>query len=236
MKKLYTRSPLWFSLAAIAVYVGIIGNIRANLGDGSAVMLVSLAVLTALFWLFLRREGLLEHYGLTFWPDSRKFLFFIPFLLLGFMNLVLGIKPHFDLMTQVCAMVSMALVGFLEELIFRGFLFRAIEPENHRRALIISAVTFGAGHIVNLLTGQAAPDTFLQIGYAIAIGFAFVLVFDRSGSLWPCIVTHSLIDMTSTLSNAESPAMPLFDIVGSIFIVVLCSAYCLYIVRKIPRK
>lgn len=236
MKKLYSRSPLGFSLAAIAVYVGVIGNIRANLGDGSAVMLVFLAVLTAAFWLFLHKEGLLEHFGLTFWPDSRTYLYFLPFLLLGFMNLTLGIKPHFSPMAQVCAISSMALVGFLEELIFRGFLFRAIEPENHRRALIISAVTFGAGHIINLLTGQAAPETFLQIGYAIAIGFAFVLVFDRSGSLWPCIITHSLIDITSTLSNSGSPAMPLFDIVGSIFIVVLCSVYCLYIVKKIPHK
>lgn len=31
----------------------------------------------------------------------------------------------------------------------------------------------------------------------IAIGFAFVMVFYKSGSLIPCIITHSLVDITS---------------------------------------
>ncbi len=50
--------------------------------------------------------------------------------------------------------------------------------EQHTRKLeAISAVTFGVGHIVNLLTGHGSVDTVLQMGYAIAIGFAFVMCF-----------------------------------------------------------
>ena len=40
-------------------------------------------------------------------------------------------------------------VGFLEELIFRGFHFLAIAKDSVAQAIIISSVTFGIGYIVN---------------------------------------------------------------------------------------
>lgn len=42
-------------------------------------------------------------------------------------------------------------IGFLEEIIFRGILYKSIEKDNKKLAIIISSVTFGIGHIVNLL-------------------------------------------------------------------------------------
>ena len=50
-------------------------------------------------------------------------------------------------------MVSMLFVGVLEEVIFRGLLFLAMAKDSMKAAVIVSSVTFGMGHIVNLLSG-----------------------------------------------------------------------------------
>jgi membrane protease YdiL (CAAX protease family) len=82
-------------------------------------------------------------------------------------------------------MLTMMLVGFLEELIFRGFLFTALRKDSLKVAVIVSSVTFGMGHIVNLLNGAPLGETLLQIVYATAAGFLFTAIFLRGGSLWP---------------------------------------------------
>ena len=48
----------------------------------------------------------------------------------------------------------MLCVGFAEEVIFRGFLFRAMEKDNVKTAIIGSSVTFGLGHVLNLVNGS----------------------------------------------------------------------------------
>ena len=74
---------------------------------------------------------------------------------------------HYRLYPQIFAVVTMVLAAYVEEIIFRGFLYKVIEKDNVKQAIVISAVTFGAVHIVNLFTGQASLETFLQMGYAL---------------------------------------------------------------------
>lgn len=92
-------------------------------------------------------------------------------------NLWFGASMHYDLFYQVIAVITMVLVGYVGELIFRDLLYKAIEKDNVKQAIIISAVTFSVGHIVNLLTGHGSVDTVFQMAYAIAMGFAFVMCF-----------------------------------------------------------
>lgn len=58
-------------------------------------------------------------------------------------------------------------VEFIEEIIFRGFLFKMMEKDNVKRAIIVNEITFGIGHIVNLLNGEELIPTLMQICYAI---------------------------------------------------------------------
>lgn len=83
-------------------------------------------------------------------------------------------------------------VGFIEEILFRVFLFKAIEKESVKKAIIIiiiSTLTFGIGHIVNLFNGQDTLNTIIQIIYALSLGYLFVMIFYKSNSLVPCIIT-----------------------------------------------
>lgn len=229
MKKLYDKSEILFAILWIVVYTVGMGSLR-NLGDNSPYMTLGLIVISALLFLFVKRHGLLEKYGLAGWAkNSRAMLWFIPLWILASGNLWGGILPDYQGAGLLFAAVSMALVGFAEELIFRGFLFKAmLKDGNVKAAIIVSSVTFGLGHVVNLLTGHALFETLMQMLLAIAIGFIFTFAFYKSGSLLPCILAHSLIDVFSVFTPDR---MDVLDWVYATVIVLLAVAYCLYLSR-----
>ena len=87
MIKLYRKSELAFALAAIGVYVLVFGNLR-SLGDDSPILALALLVFAALLFLFVRKNGLTEKYGLDGWAkNSRQMLWFIPLWIITTGNL-----------------------------------------------------------------------------------------------------------------------------------------------------
>lgn len=128
-------------------------------------------------------------------------------------------------------------VGFIEEVIFRGFLFRALEKDNVKTAIIISSVTFGLGHLVNLINsnGMDFITNLCQVVGAIAIGFLFMTIFYRSGSLMPCILTHAAIDVASCFAN-EADLTPERRILFSISRAVIVIVYTLILLKTLPKR
>lgn len=163
MKKLYEKSEIWFALFWIALYVGSMTLLR-NLGDDSPFMMAGLIVISALMLLFVLKNGLTEYYGLAGWAkNSRAMLWFIPLWAIAGCNLLNGIDPDYGVPGVIFAALSMAFVGFAEEMIFRGFLFRAmLRNGSVRTAVIVSSLTFGIGHISNLLSGHALGKRFCR--------------------------------------------------------------------------
>ena len=131
----------------------------------------------------------------------------------------------------------MLCVGFLEEVIFRGFLFKAIAKDNIKSAVIISSVTFGIGHIINLFNGSGMDlaSNLCQIVLAIAVGFLLVTIFYRGGSLLPCIIVHATINALSTFANDTSltTEMHLLHLAALIAVTV---AYTLILTRTLPQS
>ena len=231
MKKLYEKNELAFALVWIAVYVAGTSLAEALGETVGAYKLVSALfhiALTAVLFLWVRRNGLAEKYGL-FLPRYRllRAWFFIPLALVCLYKLVFSPALRFSAAESVCFVLSMLCVGFLEELIFRGFLFRAIEKENLARAIIISSVTFGIGHIVNLLNGQDLMDTVSQIIFAVFVGFALVVLFHKGKSLVPCIVFHGVFNALSVIANDEALNSALGGPVSAALIMIAASAVVL---------
>ena len=159
-------------------------------------------------------------------------LWFIPLWILSCLNLFSGFQPDYPVPGLIYAAASMALVGFAEELIFRGFLFKAmLKDGNVKAAIIVSSVTFGLGHIVNLFIGHELIATLTQMVFAIAMGFVFTLVFYKSGSLLPGILAHSFIDVTSVLAS-DGGSQRLNTIVH-IGIIVISVVYCTYLAKHV---
>ncbi len=229
MRKLYEKKEILFAVLWIVAYCVILGTIRGNFGDESIYMLIALLVFATGIIAFVKANHLEEKYGLVGWPkDMKKYLFFIPMWILATGNIWDGFAPSYQGAELVIAILSMILVGFVEEMIFRGFLFKAmLEGDKTIVAIIVSAVTFGVGHIVNLFTGQAGFETVMQIIFAISWGFILTMVCYKGGSIIPCIIAHSLIDVLS-LFGADN------ELIDWIYIgttIVGAIAYCLYLSR-----
>ena len=179
MKKLYVKSEIWFAVAWIIAYVVLASagdNISADLGIDKIVTLPILIAMSAILYLFVRKNGLTEKYGLCK-PQlsAAKMLYYIPLLVLLTANLWYGVRMNQSLPETALYILSMFCVGFLEELIFRGLLFRAMAKDGVRSAIVVSSVIFGIGLIVNLfnVSGAELLPNLLQVMYAVAVGFAF---------------------------------------------------------------
>ena len=128
-------------------------------------------------------------------------------------------------------------MGFLEEVIFRGFLFVSIAKENVRSAIIISSVTFGVGHLINLFNGSGMElvNNLCQICFAIAVGFLLVTIFYRGGSLLPCIIVHSAINTLGTFANDTDLTMQM-NLLHIFALILITVAYTLILTKTLPRK
>ena len=232
MKKLYDKSEITFAILVIAVYTAAMGVLR-NLGDDSPWMTLGLVVLSAAMFLFVRKNGLMEKYGLAGWAEnSRAMLWFAPLWIIATCNLWSGVSVKYAMPGQLFAVVSMALVGFAEELIFRGFLFKAmLKNGSVRWAVIVSSVTFGLGHILNIFTGHDLIPTLVQVVFAVAVGFILTMAFYKSGSLFPGILMHSLVDVLSLFARSDAPQW--LNWFTHAAVIVMAAAYCLYLARRV---
>ena len=234
IKKLYEKSGIWFAVAWIIAYVILAStgdNISADLGIEKIVTLPILIAMSAILYFFVRKNSLTEKYGLCK-PQlpAAKMLYYIPLLVLLTANLWYDIGMNQSPVETALYVLSMFCVGFLEEMIFRGLLFQAMAKNGVRSAIIVSSVTFGVGHIVNLINGSGAEllPNLLQVVYAIAIGFAFVMIYCKTKSLLPCILTHSIFNGLSAFAN-EAAMTPQREIISGILLAVIGGGYALYL-------
>lgn len=231
MKKIFEKNELFFCILLIIVYV--VSNSYGVQNFGVTDYRVTL--INAIFSLILISLIIIlkrtKYYGLCRVNNPKKFLYFIPLYLIATVNIWPGISINNSNLEIIFYILTMINVGFIEEIIFRGFLFKAIEKDNVNKAIIISAVTFGIGHIINLINGADLIPTLIQIIYAIALGFLFVIIFYKSKSLIPSILTHSLINSLSIFgvkSNSSLYIIPMFLIIISI-------CYSIYIIKVIKE-
>lgn len=172
-----------------------------------------------------------KYYGLTKPTNSRKFLYFLPLVLIASVNLWNGININNSKNEILFHILTMINVGFIEEIIFRGFLFRMMEKSNVKSAIIVSAITFGIGHIINLLNGAELIPTLIQVCYATSIGFLFVIIFYKSKSLIPCIITHCIVNSLSIFNIESALSIYITPIILSIVPII----YTVYINKTIKE-
>ena len=73
-----------------------------------------------------------------------------------------------------------------------------------------------------------------QICFAVAVGFLFVTIFYRGGSLLPCIFTHSAINALSTFANEAGFTMEK-QIMRILIMIALTVAYALILTKTLPK-
>ena len=236
MKKLYEKTELGFALMWIGIYclgMSVFDAVSVALGAENAATAVFALIVSLFLQFWLRRQGLAERFGLCrVKAPARVFWFYIPLALITLYNLWLGVGLRYGALETVSFVVKMLCVGFLEELIFRGFLFKAMSRDSVKWAVIVSSLSFGLGHILNLIngSGMGLAENLVQIVSAVLIGFLYVLIFIRSGSLWMCIISHGVFNSLSAFSVSEKSDYTV------IILCVITIIYALIILKTFPQK
>lgn len=236
MKKFYEKSELGFALVWIGIYclgMSAFDEISRSLGIESIASAVFALAVSAFLFLWLKNQGLLVRYGLCK-PSApaKEFLFYIPLAAITVFNLWSGLGLGYGVPDIFCFIIKMLCVGFLEEVIFRGLLFKAISRSSIMWAVLVSSLTFGLGHILNLINGSGMSfgENMVQIVSAVLIGFLYVLIFVRSGSLWGCILSHGIFNSLSAFSSESE---------NGYAVIILCLitvAYALFIFKGISPE
>lgn len=245
MKKLFDKNEVTFAVVMIVIYVigsSVMADVSEMAGMAYLGEMLFNVVLSVLLLLFIKKNDLSEHLGLCGAKvPAAKLLFYLPLYLTAARGIFFGLGIESTALEAVFRTVMMLLVGFLEELIFRGFLYKGIAKKNENRAVVISALTFGIGHIVNLFNGYDILGAAVQIVYAVLVGFVLVFIFKRTGSLLHCIGFHSLNNILTgfttwkvitDLTGSETTTLLIDCILG----IVILGAYLLYILKCVPAR
>ncbi len=241
LKKLYEKSEILFALLWIIAYV-----VLMSVGDSlselialqKSVTLAVAAFLSLALLFFLKRRGLLRAYGLTRPRASAKsMLYYLPIFAMLTANFWSGTSLNYGVLETILYICTMFCVGFLEEVIFRGLLFEAMRKDNTAAAVVVSSVTFGIGHIINLINGSGVEliPNILQVIYATAAGFMFVMMYLKSGSLAVPIAAHGLFNATSVFSG-EKTAVPEMRMLSAALLTVITGGYAIYLAVSLRAR
>lgn len=234
MQKLYEKSQLALALIMIGIYVLVTGFLD---GISKYYTLLFHIILTGALVLFIVKHGHKREYGLVKSElPLRKALFYLPLFAVAAVNLFFGVRMNMPAGECAAYVLSMLFVGFLEEIIFRGMLFRAMEKDNLKSAVIVSGLTFGVGHMVNLVNGSGANllANLCQVVYASAFGILCVILFLKSASLIACILTHSAVNALSAFSAA--PETPAVEIGMAVYLTAVSVLYTVYLLKCVPGR
>ena len=96
-------------------------------------------------------------------------------------------------------------IGMFEEFAFRG-LFYLMILDGRRKSTgqifwttVLSCAVFGLVHLANLFAGAGVGATLLQVGYSFLIGGMCAIVLLRTGSIWYCVLLHTVYDLGGTI-------------------------------------
>ena len=114
--------------------------------------------------------------------------------------------------------IIIVVAPLFEEIFFRGFLYRILRSRMGLwPALVIGGSVFGAVHLTS-----GGP---LAVALIAPLGFLLCLLYERSGSLYPCIALHALnngivaageFDRVTEIALLITAGMLLFCLAGSL--------------------
>ncbi|MBS9779710.1 MAG: CPBP family intramembrane metalloprotease [Moraxellaceae bacterium] len=136
---------------------------------------------------------------------TKNILWFAPMAIMG--TIVVGNLGYFAIthadsfstqQWQLFGVVALTtfLVGFSEELMYRGMVFSAFLQDSKVKAVLVSAVIFSLLHAVNVLAGVSFGGMWLQLFMTFIAGLFFAFVRLKIENIVPLIIYHWLWDFT----------------------------------------
>lgn len=171
-------------------------------------------------------------------PGSWRLLWLPMLLLSGIVGVAILLDRPVPISVVLIVAINTMVVGFSEELAFRGVLWGAARKAmSFWGAFFLVTFLFGIVHVLNaLLTGEFASAG-VQAFNAMLSGAAFLALRIRTQSLIPVMIVHWLWDLAIFVLAAgrvgPAPvAEPMSQLTGALMIVGPMALYGLYLVRN----
>lgn len=185
--------------------------------------------------------------GFTAPHDLFRILWFPGLYLVLFAALIVlfGLPPE-----RVAGLVfiNTMMVGFSEEVMFRGVLLRALlERMSMWAAIGLNMVLFGAVHAFNgFITGDFGAAALQSLAAAMS-GLVFIAIVLRTGSIWPAIVYHGLWDCALFLiglaakgsgesAGGAADALPAYGALLPLALNLPNFLFALFVLRKVGGR
>lgn len=118
--------------------------------------------------------------------------------------------------------LTTALVGFSEEVMFRGvFLHAALRRFGPKIAMLLSALAFSSLHAVNVFGGLAPSAMAMQLLLTFVMGLLLAPIALRIGNLWPLIIWHTLWNFSLLAGSALGLETPIFGLALPIEVILI---------------
>lgn len=210
----------------------------------------------SLYWIFffvcvykrgeLRRYGICrpQHKGMT------EYILYAWLLLMPFTNLTIAalsssaIKINVENLPGILPMIYF---GLGEEVLFRGGILSLLTKQyktNVLKGTLITSLMFSAMHMINIYSSATVGYAVVQSICAAATGFCFGMITCREKSIIPCVMIHSLTNITSlAISNrniiaGETKRFDLNRLEMTVFLVVagIYMVYGIWLYKKKSQK
>lgn len=245
MRKLAERYPLLFAVVAIVVYDLAMNALsaalrRTGLSD-LGVSLVTQAVFCGYVAALLGWLGWWRGAGFTKRVTWRAVLVYSPWIFLPLLMVAGSDAPAIGALHVAAYALFALMVGFAEEGLLRGVVLRALLPRGALGAAVVSSLLFGIAHLSNIAEGRDTVATIVQAIYATLIGIGFAGPRLYTGTIWPAVGLHGLIDFADFASRdfASSKEVATPTLGQAILVIAITGAYALYglwLVRRHRRK
>ncbi|GMA30561.1 CPBP family intramembrane glutamic endopeptidase [Litorihabitans aurantiacus] len=172
--------------------------------------------------------------ALRAWPDvmveSRRLARWTLVIPVVLVLVALGITNYPALAAEGVAfvlvlLVVVLLIGFGEELLFRGLGVRTLRASGRGEVAVglWVSVTFGAVHLTNALSTGQVGDAVVQSVLATATGFLLYLTLRATGTLVVPMLVHAVFDLgaMSTTVDPDNPSGVTTIAAGVVLVLVL---------------
>ncbi|MEL4318413.1 CPBP family glutamic-type intramembrane protease [Leifsonia sp. YIM 134122] len=255
-KRFWDRGGFWRAVLLAAVYLGVyelIGfllglvftdDMRGEKGGATDVFLdtaLPIIITSVLLVLFAASVGWLrELFARQKLPGRRwMWIALIVVLLINVAALLSIDYAKAGLPLVFTWLLTGLFVGFVEELVTRGFVVNMMRKAGHREiaVAVASAGIFAALHFTNLFTStQGLGVTLLQIVYTFAFGICMYLILRVTRTLIAPMLVHASTDPTILL-HGTYPSDSLLGLLPTLSTyIVIATGFILLIVLAISER
>jgi membrane protease YdiL (CAAX protease family) len=200
------------SLAASAGWYALCDQVWPD-SSGRLRALGFIAVLTVVVVASVARHGAWRELGVVPPRKWRRPALLVVPALLAVSPLVGGIRP-LSAGTWAVLVAGYALTGVTEELLWRGWVLRFLEPLGLTRAVLVGSALFGCAHLTNLLYRDSPALVLAQGWGAFCFGVGYAALRGRTGTLVPLMDHHFVTDLAALVGGLPTiPVLVAQDVV-----------------------